>query len=71
MQDAVRLANMDGGKTMDHSAAIGMRLSLGGNKTLTIGEKDLVLFGMETLERISRLRQGCLHFRCVALVADS
>jgi hypothetical protein len=50
MQDAVRLANMDdGGKTMDHSAAIGLRLSLGGNKTLTIGEKDLVLFGMATL----------------------
>lgn len=45
MQDAVRLANMDdGAKVMDHSAAIGMRLSLGGNKTLTIGEKDLVLF---------------------------
>lgn len=51
MQDAVRLANMDdGAKMVDHSAAIGMRLSLGGNKTLTIGEKDLVLFGMETLE---------------------
>jgi hypothetical protein len=26
-----------------------LRLSLGGNKTLTIGEKDLVLFGMATL----------------------
>lgn len=56
MQDAVRLANMDdGAKVMDHSTAIGMRLSLGGNKTLTIGEKDLVLFGMQILGRVSRL----------------
>lgn len=56
MQDAVRLANMDdGAKVMDHTTAIGMRLSLGGNKTLTIGEKDLVLFGMQILGRVSRL----------------
>ncbi|TFB02598.1 Sphingoid long chain base kinase 5 [Trichoderma ghanense] len=44
MQDAVRLADMNGAKKMGASEAIGMRLGLGGNKTLTIGDKDLVLF---------------------------
>lgn len=47
MQDPVRLASIENGaKKMVASEAIGMRLGLGGNKTLTIGEKDLVLFGM-------------------------
>jgi sphingosine kinase len=60
MEDAVRLAEMENGaKTMGASEAIGMRLALGGNKTLTIGEKDLVLFGRETLERLLRL---CLEY---------
>jgi sphingosine kinase len=45
MQDAVRLADMNGATKMGASEAIGMRLGLGGNKTLTIGDKDLVLFG--------------------------
>ncbi|RFU74303.1 sphingosine kinase [Trichoderma arundinaceum] len=45
MQDAVPLADMENGaKRMGASEAIGLRLGLGGNKTLTIGEKDLVLF---------------------------
>ncbi|KAL6863649.1 ATP-NAD kinase-like domain-containing protein [Trichoderma novae-zelandiae] len=44
MQDAVRLADMNGAKQMGASEAIGMRLGLGGNTTLTIGDKDLVLF---------------------------
>ncbi|OPB40449.1 Sphingoid long-chain base kinase [Trichoderma guizhouense] len=45
MQDPVRLASIENGaKKMVASEAIGMRLGLGGNKTLTIGEKDLVLF---------------------------
>lgn len=71
MQDAVRLANMDdGGKTMDHSAAIGMRLSLGGNKTLTIGEKDLVLFGMKTGENIA-IEIEMVACPCTVLEADN
>ncbi|KAH0489611.1 hypothetical protein TgHK011_010031 [Trichoderma gracile] len=44
MQNAVRLADMNGATKMGASEAIGMRLGLGGNKTLTIGDKDLVLF---------------------------
>lgn len=52
MQGPVRLASIENGaKKMVASEAIGMRLGLGGNKTLTIGEKDLVLFGMGSKER--------------------
>ncbi|KAL7794360.1 ATP-NAD kinase-like domain-containing protein [Trichoderma ceciliae] len=48
MQNAVRLADMrNGAETMEASEAIGMRLALGGNKTLTIGDKDLILFDLD------------------------
>lgn len=61
MQDPVRLASIENGaKKMVASEAIGMRLGLGGNKTLTIGEKDLVLFGMGSKERHAMLLAGIL-----------
>lgn len=62
MQDAVRLADLENGaKTMAASEAIGMRLSLGGNKALTIGDKDLVLFGMPPTITIEMLTHAELR----------